>query len=152
MRLSGRLHHAADGEGQAGGLRGLRRPRARRLALISPWRWLLAAGLVLAVATPSAAHSLLLESVPPAGATLTTPPRELMLRFNNRIEKSLSRVRLLDERGSAQPLAVPVTGGTADRLTAVVPPLAPGRWRVEWQVLSMDGHVVAGRFEFLLAP
>jgi methionine-rich copper-binding protein CopC len=120
--------------------------------LISPWRWLLAAGLVLAVATPLAAHSLLLESVPPAGATLTTPPRELMLRFNNRIEKSLSRVRLLDERGSAQPLAVPVTGGTADRLTAVVPPLAPGRWRVEWQVLSMDGHVVAGRFEFLLAP
>jgi hypothetical protein len=75
-----------------------------------------------------------------------------MLRFNNRIEKSLSRVRLLDERGSAQPLAVPVAGGTADRLTAVVPPLAPGRWRVEWQVLSMDGHVVRGRFEFLLAP
>ena len=112
----------------------------------------MAAGLVLAVATPPAAHSLLLESVPPAGATLTTPPRELMLRFNNRIEKSLSRVRLLDERGSAQPLVVPVAVGMADRLTAVVPPLAPGRWRVEWQVLSMDGHDVSGRFEFRLAP
>ena len=114
--------------------------------MIPPWRWL------LAVATPSAAHSLLLESVPPAGATLTTPPPELMLRFNNRIEKSLSRVRLLDERGGAQPLVVGVADAAADRLTAVAPPLSPGRWRVEWQVLSTDGHVVTGRFEFRLAP
>jgi methionine-rich copper-binding protein CopC len=120
--------------------------------LTTRWCWLLAAGLVLAVAAPAAAHSLLLESAPASGATLTTPPRELMLRFNNRIEKSLSRVRLLDERGGAHPLVVTVDGGAADRLTAVVPPLGAGRWRVEWQVLSMDGHVVTGRFEFRLAP
>jgi methionine-rich copper-binding protein CopC len=33
-----------------------------------------------------------------------------------------------------------------------MPPLAPGRWRVQWQVLSTDGHVVSGRYEFQLAP
>jgi methionine-rich copper-binding protein CopC len=99
-----------------------------------------------------AAHSLLLESTPAAGTTLAAPPRELMLRFNNRIETSLSRVRLLDEHGSAQMLVVSAAGGAADRLTAVGPPLRPGRWQVEWQVLSMDGHVVSGRFEFRLAP
>jgi methionine-rich copper-binding protein CopC len=120
--------------------------------LISSWRWLPAASLLLAAAGPATAHSLLLESAPASGATLTTPPRELTLRFNNRIEKSLSRVRVLDERGAGQTLAVAVDTGAADRLTASVPPLAPGRWRVEWQVLSMDGHVVAGRFEFRLAP
>jgi copper resistance protein C len=120
--------------------------------LIRRWRWLWAAGLVLAAAGPATAHSLLLESVPAAGATLTTSPPELRLRFNNRIEKSLSRVRLLDERGAVQPLVVPAAGGAADRLSAAMPPLAPGRWRVEWQVLSTDGHVVAGRFEFRLAP
>jgi methionine-rich copper-binding protein CopC len=47
---------------------------------------------------------------------------------------------------------VTVDARAADRLTASVPPLAPGRWRVEWQVLSVDGHVVTGRFEFRLAP
>ena len=120
--------------------------------MIPPSRWLLAAAAALAVAAPAAAHSLLLESAPAAGATLTTAPQELMLRFNNRIEKSLSRVRLLDERGGAQPLVVSVADGAADRLTAVAPPLSPGRWRVEWQVLSTDGHVVTGRFEFRLAP
>jgi len=120
--------------------------------VIARWcRLAFGAGLVLAAVGPAAAHSLLLESVPAAGATLTTPPRRLELRFNNRIEKSLSRVRLLDARGVAQPLVVTADGGPADRLTAALPPLAAGAWRIEWQVLSTDGHVVTGRFEFRLA-
>lgn len=114
-------------------------------------RWVLATGLALAVAGPAGAHSLLLESAPSAGATLATPPPELMLRFNNRIEKSLSRIRLLDDAGAVRQLDV-AAEGAADRLTAAVPALPPGRWRVEWQVLSKDGHVVSGRFEFRLAP
>jgi copper resistance protein C len=115
-------------------------------------RWLPVAGLLLAAAGPATAHSLLLESTPPSGATLTASPRALVLRFNNRIEPSLSRVRVLDEQGAVQTLAVAVDAGAADRLTATVPLLSPGRWRVEWQVLSVDGHVVSGRFEFRLAP
>jgi len=111
-----------------------------------------AAVLVIAVAAPAAAHSLLLESTPAAGATLTAAPPELMLRFNNRIEKPLSRVRLLDGRGGAQPVALRAAAAPADRLTAPLPPLGPGRWRVEWQVLSTDGHVVSGRFDFNIAP
>jgi copper resistance protein C len=111
---------------------------------------LLAAALAAAPCA-AAAHSLLLESMPASGATLTAPPRQLMLRFNNRIEKSLSRVRLVDDRGADQLLAITAGGGPADRLIATVPPLGPGRWRVEWQVLSTDGHVVSGRFGFTLA-
>jgi methionine-rich copper-binding protein CopC len=75
-----------------------------------------------------------------------------MLRFNNRIEKTLSRVRLLDEQGAAQALAVAADGARRGSPHAPLPSLAPGRWRVEWQVLSTDGHVVTGRFEFRLAP
>ena len=114
-------------------------------------RGLALAGLALVVAGPAAAHSLLLESRPAANATLSAPPRQIALRFNNRIEKSLSRVRLLDARGVAQPLAL-AADDAPDRLTAAVPALPPGRWWVEWQVLSTDGHVVSGRFEFRLAP
>jgi len=121
--------------------------------VIAQWsRLALGAGLALAAAGPATAHSLLLESGPAAGATLTAAPREVTLRFNNRIEKALSRVRLLDARGVVHSLAVTVDGGPPDRLTAAVPPLEPGPWRVEWQVLSADGHVVSGRFEFRLAP
>jgi copper resistance protein C len=111
-----------------------------------------AAGLVLAFSGVAMAHSLLLESSPAAGATLSATPARLVLRFNNRIEKPLSRVRLLDDRGGVQTLAVASDGAPADSLTAGLPALAPGRWRVEWQVLSTDGHVVSGRFDFQIAP
>ena len=121
--------------------------------MIASWRWLLAAGLAaVAVAAPAAAHSLLLESVPAAGATLSTPPRELILRFNNRIEKKLSSIRVLDERGASRPATVLVSDGAADRLTATVSALTAGAWRVEWQVLSTDGHIVSGNFSFRVTP
>jgi methionine-rich copper-binding protein CopC len=106
--------------------------------------------VVLAVA-PLAAHSLLLESSPAANATVDAAPPELRLRFNNRIEKRLSRLKLVDERGGVRDLPV-AEDGAADRLTAPVASLAPGKYRVEWQVLSTDGHVVTGRFTFTVKP
>ena len=95
---------------------------------------------------------MLLESAPAAGTTLPSSPDTLMLRFNNRIEKPLSRVRLVDGTGARRQLTLAADTGSADRLVAAIPPLPPGTWRVEWQVLSTDGHVVAGRFEFKIAP
>ena len=97
------------------------------------------------------AHSLLIESVPAANATLAALPHELVLRFNNRIEKKLSRVRLIGSDGARREVPVAVTG-RSDTLTGALPALAPGVWRLEWQVLSIDGHVVAGAFSFRLAP
>lgn len=108
---------------------------------------LVAAILVLALAPGVRAHSLLLESAPAADAQLAASPTEISLRFNNRIEKKLSMIRLVDERGDARPVTVRADG-PADRLTATVPSLDPGAWRVEWRVLSTDGHVVSGRFSF----
>jgi methionine-rich copper-binding protein CopC len=106
---------------------------------------------VLALPGPITAHSLLVESTPAANATLSTLPRELVLRFNNRIEKKLSKVRLVGAKGER--LDVPMAvDGRADTLTGVLPALAPGAWRLEWQVLSTDGHVVTGAFSFRLGP
>lgn len=113
----------------------------------------LAAIVALQSVTSAAAHSLLLSATPAAGSVVTTSPLHVSLRFNNRIEKRLSRVRLVDERGAvAAALVETGEGEPADRLTAKVPPLAPGAWRVEWQVFSTDGHVVSGSYAFRLAP
>ncbi|HYS16027.1 MAG TPA: copper resistance CopC family protein [Candidatus Binatia bacterium] len=108
--------------------------------------------LVLALAASAPAHSLLLESSPAAGATLGEAPPKISLRFNNRIEKKLSTIRVLDERGVPRLVTVAVGEGSADRLMATLPSLAPGAWRVEWQVLSTDGHIVSGGFSFRVAP
>ena len=79
-------------------------------------------------------------------------PTKISLRFNNRIEKKLSTLRVLDANGAQPPVTMLLGDGAADRLTGTVPALAPGAWRVEWQVLSTDGHIVSGRFTFRVAP
>ena len=114
---------------------------------------LLAAALIITAVLPAAAHSLLLSSVPAADAVLQASPPYVTLRFNNRIEKRLSRVRLVDEHGAVAvaPTAM-ARDASAETLVAAVPPLAPGAWRVEWQVFSTDGHVVSGSYQFRLAP
>ena len=103
---------------------------------------------LLGVAEHAAAHALLVEAIPTEAATLETSPPQLVLRFNSRIEHKLSRATLsLGEDG--EPHALTVDAGAApDRFVAPLPPLAPGSYVVNWQVLSVDGHRVAGKLRF----
>ncbi len=114
-------------------------------------RLLLAAGAVLLAASPLGAHSLLLHAVPAPASRLPAPPARVVLRFNNRIEKPLSGLRLVDSRGRALAL-VPSADGRADEMVAPVPPLEADAYRLEWHVLSTDGHVVRGAYSFRIAP
>ena len=104
--------------------------------------------LWLCHAERAAAHALLVEAVPAEAATLESSPPQLVLRFNSRIEHTLSRAALmLGETGEPQPLAVDADA-PPDRLIATLPALAPGAYVVDWQVLSVDGHRVAGKLRF----
>jgi methionine-rich copper-binding protein CopC len=111
---------------------------------------LIAGGLVLFLVSAGAAHSLLIASAPSADAVISGAPA-VTLRFNNRVEKKLSQIRLVPPRGEAQVLAVR-TDGAVDALEAPLPPLSSGRYRVDWRVLSTDGHVVSGTFAFSVSP
>ena len=106
---------------------------------------------VLALSPGSlAAHSLLLGSMPSADAVVNEATA-VTLRFNTRIEKKLSQIRLVPSRGDARVLALR-TEGAVDTLEAPLPALAAGRYRIEWRVLSTDGHVVSGAFAFSVSP
>jgi len=116
----------------------------KRLALLA------VAVLVLVPVSTVRAHSLLLSSVPSAGSVVSGPSG-VTLHFNNRIEKKLSRIRLVPPQGDPQTLTVQADGAV-DELQAPLPPLAAGRYRVDWRVLSTDGHVVSGTFAFSVSP
>jgi len=103
--------------------------------------------VLLALSPASAyAHSLLLASTPPADGVVSEPSA-VTLRFNNRVEKKLCRIRLVPAQGEARVLALRGEGAV-DTLEAPLPKLAAGRYRIEWRVLSTDGHVVSGAFAF----
>ena len=109
--------------------------------------------LTLAMPAGLAAHSTLVRSQPPAGATLTTPPGEIILWFSERLERQFHAVMVTDERGRPIPtrnLRVDTAGPT--QLTVTVEPLHPGVYQIRWRVLSRDGHVAEGAFSFSVQP
>jgi len=113
-----------------------------------PLRALAVALGLLAPAAGAGAHALLLEALPADSARLAAAPPQLVLRFNSRIEHKLSRVTLVDASGR-RALALDAEA-PPDRLVAALPSLAPGTYTVEWQVLSVDGHRVAGTLGFTI--
>ena len=121
-------------------------------------RWLRARGgvtgllaaLALALPVPAGAHALLVEALPTEAAALPVAPAQLVLRFNSRIEHRLCQAALVDGAGTRRPLAVEADA-PPDRLIAALPVLAPGSYTVDWQVLSVDGHRVAGQLHFSVA-
>ena len=100
----------------------------------------------LAVASSVSAHSLIMESVPATGATVTAPPI-LVLRFNGRIEKSLSSVTLVGPESTAIQL-LRQESAYPERLIHRLPGLTPGPYQVKWKVLSADGHITEGVVTF----
>ena len=108
--------------------------------------------LVLARAASVSAHALLLESTP-AGDTTVTAPSRLVLRFNGRLETSLSSVMLIGGPRQTRVLLIKneATPEQHDMLIYTLPPLEPGSYRVEWKALSVDGHITNGVLRFDVA-
>ena len=105
--------------------------------------------LTLAMPAGLAAHSTLVRSQPPAGATLTAPPGEIILWFNERLERHFHAVTVTDGQGRPIPTQDPhVDPADPTKLTVTVEPVPPGLYRVRWRVLSRDGHVAEGAFSF----
>lgn len=96
-------------------------------------------------------HALILESLPRPDATVPSSLSSIVLRFNSRIEHSLSRVWILTPSGRRMPLRE-IVNTAPDRLMVPVHGLAPGTYTIEWQVLSVDGHITRGSFPFRVAP
>ena len=100
----------------------------------------------LVVASDASAHSILLESVPAAGDTVTPPPH-LVLRFNGRIEKGLSTVTLVGPKSTTIQL-LRQESAPPERLIYRLPGLNPGHYQAKWKVLSADGHITEGVLTF----
>ena len=108
--------------------------------------WLLLPGLAWAHATLAAAS-------PPAGATVHTPPEQLVLTFSERVEARFCRVEVLKADGEAA-----VAGSwyvdPKDHARLIVPVirLTPGVYSVAWRAVSVDTHRTEGRYQFSVAP
>jgi len=110
---------------------------------------LLAVGVVLLgpVALASA-HAELISTDPAQGATVAAAPAAVRLTFSDPIDQRYVRAAVTPPGGAAANVTA-----TADGPTVTVPLTAagPGAYRVEYRVVSADGHPVSGELHFTVA-
>jgi methionine-rich copper-binding protein CopC len=112
-----------------------------RIAALAALAW------VVLPASPALAHAIIVEATPQVGAVVHAGAVEVRLRFNSRIDQRRSRLALLDAAGKETMLKLD-DGAPVDAITARIPSLAPGDYRLRWQVLALDGHITRGDIPF----
>ena len=117
----------------------VKRSRSRRARLL----------LATALLVPSLAfaHAIVLDSRPAPNDVVAGPDVAIELRFNSRIDRKRSRLTLERPGRGAVPVAL-LDGDKPDRLEASLAGVAPGDYRLKWQVLSIDGHITRGEIPF----
>lgn len=85
------------------------------------------------------------------GAVVSAEGFGIRLSYNSRIDHRRSRLVILD--GGDREIVVPHDmNGAPNRISAHAPALPPGRYRLRWQVLAIDGHVTRGDIPFRVGP
>jgi hypothetical protein len=116
---------------------------ATRIAAVA-----LACGALSLSVRPALAHSFLVEATPSSKDHVATPPKTVKLRFGGGVEPPYSKLTI--ETPDGKVLAEGAVGkpDKPRELSVDAPELAPGRYIVRYRVLSTDGHIVEGNYEF----
>jgi len=103
----------------------------------------------LLLAGPADAHAKLRSAVPAADAELAAAPQTLTLTFNENVRLA---VLTLSTAGKDIPLTLDRNAAAAPQVSVPLPPLAAGKYQVQWSALSPDdGHVVKGSYWFTIS-
>jgi copper transport protein len=117
----------------------------RRAALVV----LASAVAFVAFASPALAHATLEQSTPSNGSRVERAPRQIVLRFSERVEVALGGVRVFDSAGTrVDHGTITHPNGVASRVALALPTLKDGGYVVTWRVISADSHPVQGAFTF----
>lgn len=124
------------------------RPFLRRLALLGGF------GLAFAWAATASAHAFLERAAPRVGSHVSASPPEVRLWFSEGLEALFSGVTIADPTGKLVAEGVARVDGPDHRqlVLPITHPLAPGRYRVRWKVVSVDSHPTQGDFTFSVGP
>ena len=114
---------------------------------------LAAAAISIALVGQAMAHAHLKSAVPAADGTVKSTPLELDLTFSEGLNVKFSGVKITgpDKATVKTGEAMLMNSGTT-LMVPVTDQLAPGKYTVEWHVLSTDGHKTNGNYSFTIAP
>lgn len=103
---------------------------------------------------PAQAHADLVKALPAQEHAITAPLEELRLTFTEGVELAFSDVSITGADGAEIEIG-DLSLDPEDNKTLIVPiegGLASGTYRVEWTVVSTDGHKVEGSYDLDIVP
>jgi len=102
------------------------------------------------VVTSSAfAHAKLQSSNPQAGSALASAPEQVRLKFNEALEPAFSKITLVGAGNKEIPVTkVAVDKADSSVMTAQLPPLSAGEYRIQWSAMTHDSHKTKGEVPF----
>ncbi|MDQ6640103.1 MAG: copper resistance protein CopC [Pseudomonadota bacterium] len=105
--------------------------------------WLFAAAIASACA-----HGIVETASPKNGATLSTPPSEIRLKFSEPLEPAFTSVRLFSSSGREVATTEKARIEEGKTVVLPLPTLAPGAYKAQWRSVGHDGHPVHGELTF----
>jgi copper transport protein len=125
-----------------------RRP-LRRFVAVAGTLLLGVVGLLLATASPAAAHASVVATTPADGESVAAPPADFTVTFTESVDVKLGGLTVLDRDGDRVQTGDTVVEDGGRRLrVALRPDLADGTYVGTWRVVSADGHPISGSVLF----
>ncbi|MDA1342352.1 MAG: copper resistance protein CopC [Proteobacteria bacterium] len=109
----------------------------------------LLASLVLPM--PVFAHAIMVKSQPVADSTIAESPKQVDAWFNDKVGSEYKALAVIDSAGKRVDNK-DAAQETFDQshLYVTIPQLPPGTYSVRYRVVSLDTHIVTGKFKFTI--
>lgn len=118
---------------------------------ITPILLVIVSALWLALwCAPALAHAGIVERQPDDGASLSRPPQQVKVTFNEPTDLAFDPLKVFDSSGERVDLDNARTAPGSPEVVVVdlEEGLPAGTYRVAYRITSVDGHVVAGDYNF----
>ncbi len=109
----------------------------------------LLASLILPI--PVFAHAIMVKSQPVVDSTIAESPKQVDVWFNDKVGSEYKALAVIDNTGKRVDNK-DAAQETFDQshLYVTIPQLPPGTYNVRYRVVSLDTHIVTGKFKFTI--
>lgn len=102
---------------------------------------------------PIFAHAIMVKSQPEQNATLTISPKQIDVWFNDKVGGEYKAVAVIDSKGNRvdnKDVQQEILDGS--HIYCSIPALTADTYTVRYRVVSIDTHIVTGKFQFTIKP
>ena len=103
---------------------------------------------LLFTAASARAHAFLDHADPKVGSTVHESPSQVTVWMTENLEPAFSKLQVFNANGTEVDRKDTKVNGNV--MTVSLPKLIAGKYRVSWQVVSVDTHRTSGSFDFSL--